>query len=77
MLDRWLRDAHDYGGYATRYLSRPLQGGIDAVRMAGSEPRTNAATEGHISHLKTPVRAPNGRAGCDLIRVCMLSLPPR
>ncbi|WP_424140455.1 transposase [Roseomonas chloroacetimidivorans] len=73
-LDRWLRDAHESGIYAMRRFTRTLQGDIDAVRNAVTEPWSNGTTEGQISRLKTLKRSMGGRASCELLRARMLPL---
>jgi transposase len=73
-LDRWLRDAHESGIYAMRRFARTLQGDIDAVRNAVTQPWSNGATEGQISRLKTLKRSMGGRAGHELRRARMLPL---
>ncbi|WP_376100882.1 ISL3 family transposase (plasmid) [Roseomonas sp. CCTCC AB2023176] len=73
-LDCWLRDAHESGIYAMRRFARTLQGDIDAVRNAVTQPWSNGTTEGQISRLKTLKRSMGGRAGCELLRARMLPL---
>ena len=73
-LDLLLDEAYHCGIYALQRFARALQGDLDAVRNAVTEPWSNAQTEGQISRLKTMKRAMGGRAGVALLRARMLPL---
>ena len=73
-LDLWLDEAYHSGIYALQRFARTLQGDLDAVRNAVTEPRSNAQAEGQISRLKTMKRAMYGRASVTLLRARMLPL---
>jgi len=59
-LDAWLTDAYHSAIYTMRHFARTLQGDLDAVRNAVTEPWSNGQTEGQISRLKTLKRAMYG-----------------
>jgi transposase len=73
-LDPWLDQAYHSGIYALQRFARTLQGDLDAIRNAVTEPWSSGQTEGQISRLKTMKRAMCGRAGIRLLCARMLPL---
>ncbi len=73
-LDLCLDQAYHSGIYALQRFARTLQGDLDAVRNAVTEPWSSGQTKGPISRLKTMKRAMCGRTGIGLLRARMLPL---
>jgi transposase len=73
-LDPWLAEAYHSGIYALQRFAHTLQGHLDAVGDAVTEPWSKGQTEGQISRLKTMNRAMGGRAGVALLCARMLPL---
>ena len=73
-LDLWLDEAYHSGIYTLQRFARTLQGDLDAVRNAVTEPWSNGQTKGQISRLKTMNCVMYGRASVTLLRARMLPL---
>ena len=73
-LSIWLNDAQRSGLHAIQLSARTLQGDIDAVWNAVTEPWSNGEMEGHINRLKALKQAMYGRAGPELLRARILTL---
>jgi transposase len=64
------------GIYKMQHFVRTLKQDQSAVDAAVEQYWSNGPVEGHINRLKTLKRQMYGRAGFELLRACVLALPP-